>query len=248
MNNEPEAFEEFDELRNEFDLQEISFYRPDFSVGQEATYYIGPDITHNQRVQQERERLVIDALEADDVITRLIIGSPESQIAGAIPVFGNDNRDNWSQLGVVLVAYHVNDNYILGLSEILNVEAILINQEQEIVARTLEESPQELLLKLQLNYSNTYGSDLFSNSDDVYLDYIDVEGDTLRIIQHTLIIDDEVEGYLLVGRSFNAVLSLQQQIANTFFLFSGGILGVIVVLLIVLIGIPALRNRSQADS
>lgn len=245
LNNDPEAFQEFDELREEFELQEISFYHPNFQWGQDPIYYVGPNVTHNERVQREREQLVLDVIETEDVLPRLIIGSPESQIAAAIPMFGNDESDRWSLLGVVLVAYHVNDNYILGISEILNVEAILINQEQEIVARTLVESPPELLLKLQTNYSNTYGRDLFSNTDDVYLDYVDVEGDTLRIIQHTLVIDEEVQGYLLVGRSFSAVLSLQQQIANLFFQFSGGIIVVIVILLIVLIGIPALRNRSQ---
>lgn len=248
LDNDPDAFEEFGQLRAEFELQEVSFYRPDFGWGDDPVFYDGPEVRHNERVQEERERLLLDAIQSRDVRTRLIIGSPESQIAGAIPVFANDENDNWSIQGVVLVAYHITDEYMFGLAEILNVEAVLINEEQEVVASTFDENPPELLDRFRENYSSNFGRELFSGADDAYLDYTNLQGDTLRIIQHSLVIEGDVIGYLFVGRSFAAVINLQNQIANTFFVFSGGILVVIIVLLIVLVGIPAIRNRSASPS
>ena len=58
---------------------------------------------------------------------------------------------------------------------------------------------------------------------------------------------DEQIGYLLVARSFEAVLRLQQQLTLLFLVFAGGILGASIALLIVLVGIPAWRNR-QAEN
>jgi|GEM_PF-5640628 len=239
------AFDEIRDIRREFGLQEVSYYAPDFEWADDPVYYDGPEITHNDRVQQTRERLVLDAIERHETASQLIIGSPESQVAAAIPVFVEDEdeeENDWNFVGVILVAYHINNDYILEKSVILNVEVVLMNFEEEVVASTLPGDPPDFI-----NQLNNYGGrdDIFTDNEDDYLDYETEEGDVLRMIQHSLVINGEVQGYLFVARSFDAVINLQEDISNLFFIFSGGIIAVTVILLIALVGIPALRNRSR---
>lgn len=241
-NREGAAFDELRDIRTEFNLQEVSYYAPDFAWSDAPIYYDGPDVTHNERVQRIREGLVMQAINDGEIVSRLIIGSPESQIAAAVPVFEDDDVRGVTFVGVILVAYHVNNDYIQELSDVLNVESVLMNQEQEVVASTLPGEPRDFVNQLDEYHGR---EDLFTNNQDNYLDYTTENDDALRMIQHSLVIDDEVQGYLFVARSFGAVLSLQGDISRLFFIFSGGIISVTVILLIALVGIPALRNRSS---
>lgn len=238
------VFEEFATIKDDFDLQELSFYPAWFQSGGEATYYGGPDLAgFNERVIAERESLIIEALDTESVTSRVIIGTPESQIVAAVPVFRENENASWELLGVVVAANNINDVYVTNIGEILNVEAAIINPERQVVATTLGDSAQ--IQDDIMNYENTIG--IFDERASVYFDYDNVfTDDPLRAINTPLIIQEEERGYLLVARSFEAVINLERQLTQLFFTFSAGILVASIALLIILVGIPAWRNR-QAE-
>ncbi|MEO1288655.1 MAG: toll/interleukin-1 receptor domain-containing protein [Chloroflexota bacterium] len=126
-------------IRDDFDLQEVSFFWASFDYGTEPVYFIRPEINHNERVQQLREDLVLDALEFEDDVSDIVIGSPESQIIAAAPVYRTDSDD---LIGAVLVAYHIDDEYISEIADILDIEAIIANIENQIVVTTISTPPE----------------------------------------------------------------------------------------------------------
>lgn len=249
------VFGEFQNIKDDFDLQELSLYPADFQRGDDATYYGGPDTaTLNERVINERESLILQALDTEAMRSRVIIGSPESQIIAAVPVFRENDNAPWDLIGVVIAANHVNDEYVADIAEILNVEVVLLNLERQVIATTLGDgaSAQDDIA----SYDREIG--IFDARDSIYFDYDNLgTGEALRAVNTPFIIPaddngetvwrDEQIGYLLVARSFEAVLRLQQQLTLIFLVFAGGILGASIALLIVLVGIPAWRNR-QAEN
>ncbi len=188
----------------------------------------------------ERESLIIEALDTESVTSRVIIGTPESQIVAAVPVFRENENASWELLGVVVAANNINDAYVANIGEILNVEAAIINPERQVVATTLGNSSQ--IQDDIMYYENQIG--IFHETDPIYFDYDNVLTDEpLRAINTPLIVQGEERGYLLVARSFEAVINLERQLTQLFFTFSGAILGASIALLIFLVGIPAWRNR-----
>ncbi len=239
------VFEEFTNTKDDFDLQEVSFYPAWFQRGDDAIYYGGPDLAgFNERVISERETLIIEAIDTETVTSRVIIGTPESQIVAAVPVFRENENAPWELMGVVVAANHINDDYVTNLGVILNVEAVIINPERQVIATTLGDGSQ--IQDDVMYYENEIG--IFHETDSIYFDFdVASTGEPLRAINTPLIVQDEARGYLLVARSFEAVINLQKQLTQLFFIFSGGILGASIALLIVLVGIPAWRNR-QAEN
>src|SRR5690606_35281455 len=120
-------------------------------------------------------------------------------IIGAVPVFSLGQENQWGLRAVMLAAIHINDEYIEKIATILNVEAAIVNLEEQVVATTLLEGPafQDSLAP----YRDLYG--IYSSRDDVYLDYDAIDGVPLRMIRTRLILNDnEEQGFLFVARSF----------------------------------------------
>lgn len=237
------SLEEFNSTRDDFNLQEISFYPADFQSGDTATQYGGPDRSQfSQRVVEEREGLILEALEGRNAVSRVIIGTPESQVVGAVSVFRQNSGSPWNLLGVVVVAYHINDDYAEDLSNILNVDALIFNPEHQLVATSLENN-DTLRDNIQF-YDDEFG--LFHTENDIYFDYAPYGDDEfLRAVSTALIFDDEVQGYMLVARSFEAVESVKDQLSILFISFSVVILIASITLLVFLVGIPMLRERQH---
>lgn len=235
------VFGEFGNIKDDFNLQEVSFYPAWFQRGGEALYYGGPDLDGlNDRVIAERESLILEAIETEQIVSRVIIGSPESQIIAAVPVFLENENGPWEFLGVVITANHINDEYVSSIAEILYVEAIILNPEQQVVASTVAagaETQNDIV-----SYDRDFN--IFHPTDSIYFDFDNLQtGEPLRAISTPLIINEEPQGYIIVARSFEAVLNLQDQLTQLFFLFSGGILVASITLLVFLVGIPAWRER-----
>ena len=68
---------------------------------------------------------------------------------------------------------------------------------------------------------------------------------TVKLINQSLIFDDEVQGYIIVARSFEAVQAVKEQLSFLFISFSVVILIASILLLVFLVGIPILRERQR---
>lgn len=237
-------FDAFNRIKDNFNLQEISFYPADFQRGDSAVYYGGPDRSRfNDRVIAERESLIIEAIETGELASNIIIGTPESQIIAAVPVFRENANAPWDLLGVVITAHHINDEYVITLGEILNVEALIFNPEHQLVATTLDNN--DSLRENIRQYDEDLG--LFHSEDSLYFDYSPYgdNDEILRAINQALIFDDEVQGYIIVARSFEAVQAVKDQLSFLFISFSVVILLASITLLVFLVGLPALRERQE---
>ncbi len=244
--NENAVAGEIDRVRTDFGLQEISFYGWSFSSGDDPIYYLGPDSERNARVRQEREDLILWALNTNTTTSRIIIGSPESQIVAVEPVYEIKNNPDSRVLGAVLVAFDLNDAYLEDIATVLNLEIVLANLEQAVVATTLDNTAELQTIFRELDEQYNF----YNDDNDIFtsFEFINSNGVNLQMITTPFTIADEEIGFIFLGDSFEAVLDVQEQIGRLVFIFSSVISGVVVLLLLVLVGIPAWRNRNQAST
>ncbi|MGJ3238063.1 MAG: toll/interleukin-1 receptor domain-containing protein [Anaerolineae bacterium] len=231
------VFNEVQAVREEFDLQELNIY---LDGETQPAYYAEQLIDYPERVAQIRAELVQAVFNDGEERSRIVIGAPDSQIIAVVPIPTSTNS-SWSVDGVVLASYAIDNAYVEDLAISLNIEAAIANIEEQIVATTLLDTTQ-----FQMTMANYQDRNLY-NTEPVYIDYITEDNSILRMISMPLIVSDAEQGFLFVADSFEAVLALQDQIVLTFLIFSGAILALVIVLVLMLVGVPAWRERQRTD-
>ena len=198
--------------KNELDLQELSYYGADFAPGETPVYFGGPVVARRNAVTtaglQIRDDIILHVLETGESANGVAITPQSSQIIGAAPVFSEDNILN----GVIVAVTFIDDEFIASISEILNVDVTIVKDNAPIAGTIDRSSGYEILI--QENFIDPGGAVTTTN-----VSYDD--GIERRLLAHPLIVDGINQGTVLITRSLQNRIEVQQSIQNSIFIFIG---------------------------
>ncbi len=201
--------------RTALDLQELSFYAADFQPGDQPLYYGGPVVARRLQVSRHtvavREALIQQALQTGQSVGGIAIAPQSSQIIGVSLVRAGGALLADVQ-GVVLAVFYLDEGYIQEISDILGADVGLV-KDNDIVASTIARaSGYELLL--QQGFIDPTGQVTARN-----LEYGDQK--RLRLLAYPLILDDRLEGAVLVAQSVEELFQAQSDIQIVLVVFAG---------------------------
>lgn len=204
-------------LKAEFDLQELSYYRADYRSGMPALYYGGPEIDRenvtSQRADEIRDEIILAAIETGNAASGIVIAPQSSQIIAAAPILVANELN-----GIVVAIFFIDNSYVTSITDILDVDAAIISN-NDVVASSIDASAElETLLQTQINLAEDHQS--------FNIEYDD--GILRRLHTHPLLVDGVDQGFLIVVRSLDDVIAVQQRIQQVVLIF----LAVIVVVML----------------
>lgn len=144
------------EQKVKLNLQEISFYSNQFTSGDSALVYGGPTVTRqlqvSESVDQIRSSLIQQAVQTGTSVTGIAISPQSSQIIGISPVFDPENDE---LIGVVFVAFFMNEDYIAEMSHVVGSDVAIVKNNAVIVSTIDPNSHYQELINngwLELDY------------------------------------------------------------------------------------------------
>lgn len=224
-------------FKEEFDLQELSYYRSDYRSGMPALHYDGPVIDRenvgSQRANEIRDETILMAIESASATSNIVIAPQASQIIAAAPIL-LDNELN----GIIVAIFFINDSYITEITDILDVDAAIISN-NDIVASSIDENVNLAeLLQTRINLDEAHQS----------FNLIDNDGIPKRLHTDPLTIDGVNQGTVIVIASLNNVIAVQERIQLVVFVFLSAIVAVMVLYAIGIITNFALPLKRLAEA
>jgi signal transduction histidine kinase len=187
--------------KEELGLQELSYYRADYRTGMPALYYGGPEIDRqnstSERSLEIRDGLIHRAIEEADIVSAIIIAPQGSQIIGAAPIYLEGQLN-----GIVVAIIFINNNFIEEIGNVLNIDAALV-RDNSIIATTIDRSSGYERILQEGFLDETEASRNISYA-----------GDNIprRMHAHALTIDGIEQGHVLVVRTLQDVIAVQERI------------------------------------
>jgi signal transduction histidine kinase len=203
----------FSEERANLELQEISFYSPDFQPGDPAFYYDGPLITRrfqtSERTTRIRDQLILEALETGRATSSIAIAPQSSQVIGAAPVQAMGTGAEVE--GVILAVFAVEEAYIANIAHTLGTDVAIVSENAVIVSTIDQASGYEFLL--QEGFNNP--SNATTSTNITYAD-----GRQFRLLASPLTLNNEVQGTVLVAQPISQLFQVRQDVQIVLFIFA----------------------------
>jgi signal transduction histidine kinase len=196
--------------REALGLQELSYYRSDYRSGMPTLYYNGPEVDRqnitNERSLEIRDGLILRAIEEGQPVSGISIAPQGSQIIGAAPIY-LDGQLN----GIVVAVIFINNSFVDEIGDILGIDVALVRDNGIIVSTIDRSSGYELIL--QQGFLDTPEASM----------NISYAGDNIprRMHAHTIIIDGVEQGDVLVVRTLQDVIAVQERIQIVIVIFLG---------------------------
>jgi len=191
------------ESRVSLDLQELILYRADFKPGDQAYFYGGPTVARRLQVSQDtsriRDNLVLSALENKTFASSVAIAPQNSQIIGIAPVFAFDGQE---LLGVVVATFYMDQNYIDGISQIINTDVAIV-KDNSVIVSTIDQGAgiESLINQGWLKSSETPSQNVrYSSNED------------FRLLGHPLMISGNQQGFVMVAQPIENLFSVSRNI------------------------------------
>jgi signal transduction histidine kinase len=197
-------------LKDELELQELSYYPPNHTPGSPVLFYGGPPVTRrlttSQRAIEIRDELIQEALATNETASGIVIVPQGSQILGVAPVIDNDELQ-----GIVVAVIFIDNSYIEDIGFMLDVDAAIVRN-NGAVASTIDPSSNFDLI-LQEGFINPNG---ISTRNVEYDD-----GLARRMLSYPLRINGEQQGHVVVVRTLEDVAIVEKQILTLILAFVG---------------------------
>ncbi|MGB7338047.1 MAG: ATP-binding protein [Phototrophicaceae bacterium] len=224
-------------LKDEFDLQELSYYPPDYRSGVPALYD-GRSEIDRQNVLSQRALAIRDAIILASITDKIpnsgvIIAPQSSQIIAVAPVLLDEQLT-----GIIIAVFFIDESYINEISSILDVDAAIIN-DNDIVATT-SGTNLDIATLLQTQLDLTQETQVFN------VTYAD--GSPHRLSANPLIINGENQGTVIIIQSSDDVNAVQGQIQRMILILLGVIVGVMLLYAIGVIVNFALPLKRLVDA
>lgn len=196
--------------KNELELQELSYYGADFVPGATPIYFGGSAIARGNILSatglQIRDDIILRVLETGEASGGVVITPQSSQIIGAAPVYGDDNTLN----GVIIAVTFFNDEFMASISEILSVDVTIVKDNTPI-AGTIDRSS---------NYETLIQEGFIASSGAVTTTTVTYDDELeRRLLAHPLIVDGINQGTVLITRSLENLIEVQQSIQTSILVF-----------------------------
>ncbi len=198
--------------RTELDLQELSFYKPDFAVGDSAYYYGGPSIDRPfQSDTVIRDGLILDVIARDTAASSLKISPRSSEIIGVAPVHNSDGELQ----GIIVAVVYLDDSFMQQIGDVLGADVALV-RDNKVIASTLDDpTPYEKFI------GDGFIDHLDEHAEHVHAARsIEVSGEQQRLIAQPFVVDDETQGVIMVAQPIESLFTIQDDIREIIFIFS----------------------------
>ncbi len=196
--------------KEELGLQELSYYGVDYVAGGTPIFYGGIIIARRNSVSTTslaiRDEIILTVLETGESNSGVAITPQSSQIIGAAPVTSDDGILN----GVIIAVTYIDDDFMASIGEILNVDVTLVKDNAPIAGTIDRTSDYERLI--QNGFIDLTGT--VTTTNIIYADSIEY-----RLLAHPLIIDDDIQGTVLITRSLQNRIEVQQSIQLSILIF-----------------------------
>jgi signal transduction histidine kinase len=219
--------------REELGLQELSFYAADFQPGDAAVYYSGPIVPRRFQTSEDttqiRDELILRVLGSNRPANGIAIAPQSSQIIGVAPVQVTGSEADVQ--GVILAVFSLDDEFIAGISDILESDVAIVKDNDPVVSTIDRTSDYESLI--QAGLGSNAGQ---NNSENVTYG----NGDQYRLSAHSLILFGEEQGLVLVAQPLNESFQVQRDIQLVLTIFAA-----VVVLVSLLVGIGVIYTFAR---
>src|SRR6185436_14778100 len=191
--------------KDELGLQELSYYTADFIPGNLPLYYGGPVVARRLQVSEHtvqiRQDLILRVLQTGEAASGIAIAPQSSQIIGVAPVKSMEGAGRLQ--GLVLAVFYLDDSFATEMRDILGADVGVVKDNDIIVSTIDRASGYELLL--QEGFIDPTGALTARN-----VTYGD--GVQRRLVAHSLVLDHEPQGTVLVAQSLNDLLQVRLDI------------------------------------
>ena len=191
------------EQRISLGLQELSLYKADYKVGDQAYFYAGPTVTRRLQVSEDalriRENLILNAISNKASDSGVAIAAQGSQIFGVAPVFTPAGRD---LLGVVVATFYMDQAYIDHITQIINTDVAIVKDNAVIISSIDPSAGYEALINQGwLRLAETPASNVKYSDNQDY-----------RLLGHPLVISAEEQGSVLVAQPIENLFAVSRSI------------------------------------
>jgi len=191
------------ESRVSLKLQELILYAADFQPGDQAYFYSGPTIARRLQVSEDtnqiRESLILSAVKSRDLASSVAIAPQSSQIIGVAPVFTSNEQN---LLGVVVATFYMDQNYIDGISQIINTDVAIV-KDNSVIVSTIDQGAgiENLINQGWLKSTVTPSQNVkYSSNED------------FRLLGHPLVISGNQQGFVMVAQPIENLFSVSRNI------------------------------------
>ena len=184
-------------------LQELSLYKADFQSGDQAYFYGGPTVARRLQVSEDalriRDGLIMSAISNQVSDSSVAIVPQGSQIIGVAPVFATGGRN---VLGVVVATFYMDQAYIDNISNIINTDVAIVNDNAVIVSTIDEAAGFEALINQGwLKSAGTPALNVKYSDDQDY-----------RLLGRPLVISNQQQGSVLVAQPIENLFAVSRSI------------------------------------
>jgi signal transduction histidine kinase len=184
-------------------LQELSLYKADFQSGDQAYFYGGPTVARRLQVSEDalriRDGLIMSAISNQVSDSSVAIVPQGSQIIGVAPVFAAGGRN---VLGVVVATFYMDQAYIDNISNIINTDVAIVNDNAVIVSTIDEEAGFEALINQGwLKSTGTPALNVKYSDNQEY-----------RLLGRPLVISNQQQGSVLVAQPLENLFAVSRSI------------------------------------
>lgn len=191
------------ESRASLDLQELILYTADFKPGDPAYFYSGPTVARRLQVSEDidqiREGLILSAIENKTLASNVAIAPQSSQIIGVAPVLASNGQD---LLGVVVAIFYMDQNYIDGISQIINTDVAIV-KDNSVIVSTIDQGAgiESLINEGWLNSAETPSQNVTYSSNEDF-----------RLLGHQLMISGNQQGFVMVAQPIENLFLVSRNI------------------------------------
>ena len=191
------------ESRVSLGLQELILYQADFKPGDQAYFYGGPTVARRLQVSEDtnriRDGLILSALVNKALASSVAIAPQSSQIIGVAPVFATDGQE---LLGAVVATFYMDQNYIDGISQIINTDVAIV-KDNSVIVSTIDPGAgiESLINQGWLNSAETPSQNVTYSSNEDF-----------RLLGHRLVISGNQQGSVMVAQPIENLFSVSRNI------------------------------------
>ncbi len=207
-NNDPAALQAILELQKAtLELQELSYYAPDYQPGDLPLYYGGPAVTRrlqtNQQIIQTRNGLLQYVIQTGSPASGIAIAPQSAQIIGVAAV--HSPEDITQPMGLVVAVFYVDQEFMQRIGSIVGAD-VAVFAENAVVAATVDaESDLGQLLQQQFATAN-------NNPTGQNLVY--GQGIQARMLAKPLILNGQLQATQVIVQPVQQLFTIQQDIQN----------------------------------
>ena len=191
------------EQRISLGLQELSLYKADYQVGDQAYFYAGPTVARRLQVSEDalriRENLILNAISNKASDSSVAIAAQGSQIFGVAPVFTAEGRD---LLGVVVATFYMDQAYIDNITQIINTDVAIV-KDNAVIISSIDPSA---------GYESLINQGWLRSAETPALNVKYSDNQDYRLLGHPLVISAEEQGSVLVAQPIENLFAVSRNI------------------------------------